>query len=175
MIIATLQLSHLLDRNQIYIGTSYTANWAPGGEVMPNNPNMMDITNHYVTQGIKGGALGLVLFIAVVVVCFKIIGRAVWSRSGWSYQPKLAWALGVSLACHCTAFISVSYFDQIQVFWFWLLAAIAVIPEQAGRKAAAESASGETAGNFDEDCATAGPRTHLMPLFAKSFVFKGKK
>ena len=40
----------------------------------------------------------------------------------------LIWALGVCLASHCAAFISVSYFDQIQVFWFWLLAVIAGVP-----------------------------------------------
>lgn len=138
-----------------YYGTNYTANWAPGGEVMPNNPNMMDITNHYVTQGIKGGAVGFILFIATVVVCFKIVGRAVWSRSDWSYNPKLAWALGICLACHCTAFISVSYFDQIQVFWFWLLAAIAVVPEQASRKAD-EEASVREEEDLHDDFATAG-------------------
>lgn len=140
-----------------YIGTDYTANWAPAGEVMQYNPNMMDITNHYVTQGIKGGALGLGLFIAGIVACFKIVGRAVWSDSEWSYNPKLAWALGISLACHCTAFISVSYFDQIQVFWFWLLAAIAVVPEQALRKAEEENSVTE-AEHFDDDYTATGPQ-----------------
>jgi hypothetical protein len=32
------------------------------------------------------------------------------------------------------AFISVSYFDQIQVFWFWLLAMIATVPMWATKK-----------------------------------------
>jgi len=32
------------------------------------------------------------------------------------------------LASHCAAFISISYFDQIQVFWFWLWAVIAILP-----------------------------------------------
>jgi hypothetical protein len=140
-----------------YIGTDYTANWAPAGEVMQYNPNMMDITNHYVTQGIKGGALGLYLFIAGIVACFKIVGRAVWSDSEWSYHPRLAWALGISLACHCTAFISVSYFDQLQVFWFWLLAAIAVVPEQALRKAGEENSIPE-AENFDDSFTAVGPQ-----------------
>jgi hypothetical protein len=30
------------------------------------------------------------------------------------------------------AFISVSYFDQIRVFWFWLLAVIPALPLVAG-------------------------------------------
>lgn len=46
----------------------------------------------------------------------------------------LLWAFGVCLAAHCAAFISVSYFDQIQVFWFWLLAVIATVPMWAVQK-----------------------------------------
>lgn len=110
------------------VGTSYTANWAPGGEVMPNNPNMMDITNQYVAEGIHGGIWGLGLFVAMIVAGFKIIGRAVRLEVKPAVDRMLIWALGVCLASHCAAFISVSYFDQIQVFWFWLLALIAGVP-----------------------------------------------
>jgi len=116
------------------VGTSYTANWAPGGEVMPNNPNMMDITNQYVAQGIHGGILCLVLFVAIIVAGFKVIGRAVRGEGEPTVRRILLWALGVSLASHCAAFISVSYFDQIQVFWFWLLAVIAGVPVWAAQK-----------------------------------------
>jgi hypothetical protein len=110
------------------VGTSYTANWAPGGEVIFNNPNMMDITNQYVAQGIHGGILGLGFFVATIVAGFKTVGRAVRSEVKPSVDRMLLWVLGVSLASHCAAFISVSYFDQIQVFWFWLLAVIAAVP-----------------------------------------------
>jgi hypothetical protein len=111
-----------------WVGTSYTANWAPGGEVIFNNPDMMDITNQYVAQGIHGGIVGLGLFIATIVAGFKTIGRTVRNEMNPSVDRMLLWALGVSLASHCAAFISVSYFDQIQVFWFWLLAVIAGVP-----------------------------------------------
>lgn len=117
-----------------FIGTSYTANWAPGGEVMPDNPNMMDITNQYVAQGIHGGLLCLVLFIIIIAACFKIVGRFVRGEREPAVRRILLWAFGVSLASHCAAFISVSYFDQIQVVWFWLLAMIAGIPVWAAQK-----------------------------------------
>jgi hypothetical protein len=116
------------------IGTSYTANWAIAGIVLPNDPNMVDITNHYIAQGIKGGVLGLWLFLAIIVCCFKIVGRAVRFNTELAVEQKLLWAFGVCLAAHCTAFISVSYFDQINVFWFWLLAMIANIPMWAIQK-----------------------------------------
>jgi multisubunit Na+/H+ antiporter MnhG subunit len=107
------------------IGSSYTAHWAPSGQVLPADPNNMDITNHYIAQGLHGGCLGLGLFIAVIVSGFKVIGRALRTNPCWSVSPGLWWAFGVCLACHCTAFVSISYFDQIEMFWFWLLAALA--------------------------------------------------
>jgi hypothetical protein len=109
------------------IGTSYTANWAPAGEVLAVDPNNMDITNHYIEQSLHGGLLGLVLFIASIVACFKVVGRAVRNPNGLTLNRKLLWAVGVSLACHCMAFISISYYDQINVFWFWTLAIIAAL------------------------------------------------
>jgi hypothetical protein len=105
-------------------GTSYTAHWAPAGEVLEVNPNMMDITNHYVVQGITGGIWMFVLFIAIITGCFKIIGRSMRSDVELPFDRKLAWAFGVCLASHVVAFISVSYFDQMSVFWIWLLAVI---------------------------------------------------
>jgi hypothetical protein len=110
------------------VGTSYTANWAPGGEVIFNNPNMMDITNQYVAEGIHAGVWGLGLFVAMIAVAFKTVGRAVRDEINPAVDRMLLWALGVCLGAHCAAFISVSYFDQIQVFWYWLLALIAGVP-----------------------------------------------
>jgi hypothetical protein len=126
-------------------GTSYTAHWAPSGEVLTVNPKMMDITNHYVAQGIQGGILRLGIFIATITNCFSIVGRAVRKQFGPSYDPRVAWSLGVTLACHCTAFLSVFYFDQTLVFWFWLLAAIASIPVQAAAFDADEDSMEEEA------------------------------
>jgi hypothetical protein len=109
------------------IGSSYTANWA-SGEPLPGDPNNVDITNEYIAEGLQGGLLRLGLFLAIIVICFKRVGRAVRAEQTDSGTAKLWWAFGVSLAAHCAAFISISYFDQIQVFWFWLWAVIAVLP-----------------------------------------------
>jgi hypothetical protein len=56
-------------------GTTYTAHWGPAGETIPGDPNMMDITNHFVMEAVKGGLLKLLLFVAMLVGCFKVIGR----------------------------------------------------------------------------------------------------
>ena len=135
------------------IGTSYTANWATAGIVLSANPNMVDITNHYIAQGVKGGILQLGLFFALLVACFKICGHTARNKDAPMNDRKMAWVLGICLACHCTAFISISYFDQIQVFWFWLLATIAHIPEREQTIAVDEEISHPNA-TFDETPAT---------------------
>ena len=109
-------------------GTTYTAHWAPSGEVTPADPNMMDITNHYIAQGVSGGLLKLVLFLAIIVVSFKTIGRWFKSENTQFTGGILVWATGVSLFSHCLSFVSTTYFDQIVVVWYWLLAMIASIP-----------------------------------------------
>jgi hypothetical protein len=119
------------------VGTSYTASWAPAGQVLAVDPNNMDITNHFVAQGIAGGVWMLALFLAIIVCCFKIVGRAVHTDAQGVLDPKLLWSLGVALAAHCAAFVSISYFDQISVFWFWLLAVISSI-QQFGNPVVAE-------------------------------------
>jgi hypothetical protein len=110
------------------IGTDHTAHWAPGGEVISGNTNMMDITNHYIAQALKGGLLGFVLFIAVLVSCFKIVGRLVRADGCGGLSAKSVWMLGVTMAAHSVAFISVWYFDQITTYWTWLAAAISALP-----------------------------------------------
>ncbi len=137
------------------IGTSYTANWATAGIVLTANPNMVDITDHYIAQGVQGGILKLGLFLAVLVACFKICGRAARDEDAPINDRKMAWALGICLAGHCTAFISVSYFDQIQVFWFWLLATIAHMPERELKIAAGKEIE-RPGTNFDESPAASG-------------------
>ncbi|HEU6449332.1 MAG TPA: hypothetical protein VFV23_12925 [Verrucomicrobiae bacterium] len=122
--------SHLIDLTLRHfnewwlIGTAETASWGQSGEILLVDPKSIDIVNHYVAQCVTGGIGMLGLFLATVVVGFKIIGRCIHSDFEPTLDRKIFWAIGVTLAAHCAAFISVSYFDQILVFWFWLLAVI---------------------------------------------------
>src|SRR6185436_8018089 len=94
------------------------------GEVIAADPNMMDITNHYVMDGVKGGLLKLVLFVAVIVGCFKTIGRRIRVAAARAPARFFVWAMGASLFGHCLSFMSILYFDQSIVIWYWLLAVI---------------------------------------------------
>ncbi|MDD5141092.1 MAG: hypothetical protein PHY43_12630 [Verrucomicrobiales bacterium] len=108
-------------------GTTYTAHWGPAGEVIAADPNMMDITNRYIMEGVKGGMLKLIFFVAIIVGCFKIVGRRIRTEALGNPNRLLIWAMGVSLFAHCLSFLSVDYFDQIIVLWYWLLGVIVCI------------------------------------------------
>ncbi|HZR19659.1 MAG TPA: hypothetical protein VFE51_20410 [Verrucomicrobiae bacterium] len=120
------------------IGSSRTAHWSPWeSNVLVFDPNNIDITNHYIVQGLHGGILMLGLFVSMIVVCYKTIGS--WARDPESStNAKLMWGAGAALTAHCLAFISVSYFDQIKVFWFWLLAVISAMSCQGPGMASQE-------------------------------------
>lgn len=111
---------HLIDNfinhwdEWILIGTRSTAHWGWGLE---------DVTNQYVLEGVRGGALSLVLFLAAIVMAFSRAGR-LWRRFRPGSDRLFAWALGVCLFVHCMNFIAVSYFGQITILWYLTLAAI---------------------------------------------------
>jgi len=127
------------------VGSDYTAHWAPGGEVTVGDRRNLDIIDQYVAEGLAGGILKLGLFLAMIVQSFKIVGRRT-SRpsSSQSHDAILVWSFGACLIGHCLSFFSVSYFDQIVVIWYWLLAAMAVLADENIVQAASTS-SRETA------------------------------
>jgi hypothetical protein len=83
-----------------------------------------DITNEYISQGVRGGLLTMVLFILIIVVCFRIVGRLQAYKDLPIAMRTCAWALGAALFAHVLSYLSVSYFDQNLVIWYLLLAMI---------------------------------------------------
>jgi hypothetical protein len=106
-------------------GTTYTAHWAPAQFILEDDPDNIDLPNQYAAEAVRGGALKLTLFIAIIVQCFKVLGRRIQAEAlGSEAAGVLWWAIGVCLFTHCVSFLSIVYFDQMVVFWYWLLAAI---------------------------------------------------
>lgn len=106
------------------LGTKNTAHWM--ATQLAVNPDSSDITNHFVMVGVNGGLISLILFIFIIIYCFKIIGVSLQLMKNVVIDEKMIlWTLGVAVFAHIISFMSVSYFDQIIVFWYMLLAVIA--------------------------------------------------
>ncbi len=105
------------------IGTGYTAHWMPTGLAI--DPKSADITNQFIAQGISGGLLAMTLFIWLIVKCFKAVGLA--SRNGNRFSSSerfMIWSVGCTVLGHVASFFSVSYFDQIIIFWYMAIAMV---------------------------------------------------
>ena len=84
-----------------------------------------DITNHYIKMGVQGGVLLLLMFIACLLIAFQYVGKVLMAcRGDAEWKQYTVWALGATLWAHSVAFVSVSYFDQTNVFFFLTLASI---------------------------------------------------
>lgn len=97
------------------VGTLSTAHWGW---------SLVDTANMYVNEAVHGGVLTLIFFVAMIVFAFKSIGTLLSSLEDNTPEYIFAWALGVALFTHCMLFIGVSYFGQIIVVWYLLLAVI---------------------------------------------------
>jgi len=86
--------------------------------------HMFDVANQYIVQGLHGGVVLLSLFVATIAFAFRAVGY-MWRAEAQNRQNMLlAWALGVSVLVHATAYIAISYFGQINIVWYMLLGMI---------------------------------------------------
>ena len=83
-----------------------------------------DVTNQYILEGVRGGFVTMCLFVVIISIAFREVGRLWRLQVRNKYHLALAWALGVSLFAQCMMFIGVSYFGQIIIIWYLLLATI---------------------------------------------------
>ncbi|MBP7051866.1 MAG: hypothetical protein KBE65_12700 [Phycisphaerae bacterium] len=108
------------------LGTRDTAHWGMG---------LQDVTNQYVLEGVRGGLITLVLFCAILIVAGRALVRL-------SLHPRdkresyLAWCCFVCLIGHCVSFLGVSYFGQIMLIWYFLLALVGYCYDRAYAKTA---------------------------------------
>ncbi|HPD45734.1 MAG TPA: hypothetical protein P5279_01780 [Anaerohalosphaeraceae bacterium] len=101
------------------MGCSRTDHWGFGLE---------DVTNQYVLEGVRGGAVTLLLFVALMYVVMKTLLRSSLAHSD-RRSRFLAWSLFAMMFAHGVGFIGASYFGQITVLWYLTLAAAAMLAE----------------------------------------------
>ena len=110
------------------VGAKSTAHWM--STTLAIDPNAADITNAYIGNGVNGGLITMVLFIYVIVQCFRGLGKAQHIAVSHPLGKRFCvWAIGAALFAHVVTFFSVSYFDQSIVFWYMLLAIISSITD----------------------------------------------
>lgn len=132
------------------LGTSNTGGWvatqlASGGT---------DITNQFVSDGLNGGLLGFILSAMLVVRCFQQIARAMEATETDSLAAtKFAWGVGATLAGTIAILFSVTYFDQMHVIWYFLLAVIAALSPLIQERLSPEVITDEASGCDDAEAA----------------------
>lgn len=102
------------------LGVRGTAHWGWG---------LRDVTNQYILEGVRGGAITLALFVTVIVLAFRAVGKALRSEPDRGGLFWIKWAVGASIFTHCWSFIGVSYFGQTTVSWFLSIAMAATIAQ----------------------------------------------
>ena len=78
------------------VGIKDTGVWSLGATHL-----LADVTNQYIWQGVQGGLLTMLLFILIIVLCFRGIGREVRAtRKTRTLPDRLCiWSLGAALPC----------------------------------------------------------------------------
>lgn len=112
--------------------------WAIGTQVGTRHwgHHTFDVTNYYLVQCLHGGLLLLCLFVALISLAFRAVGRT-WRRVAKDrVTVAWSWAMGVSLFVHATSFLVISYFGQITMVWYLLLAMIGSMTTAAVRSPA---------------------------------------
>jgi hypothetical protein len=107
--------------------------WTWGSE-----DDMWDQANQYVAIADTSGLLCLIFFLATIVYCFKYLGNARKAEGEDSKQTWFLWLLGVALFSNLVAFLGISYFDQIFITWYALIAMIIAATGAAQKSLAVE-------------------------------------
>jgi hypothetical protein len=97
------------------IGTRNNADWGW---------SMWDVDNAYVGAGLMGGLAGFILFLAIFVCAYRIIGIARKITEESHEDARLIWAIGSTLFANTIAFLGIVYFDQSMIAWYTLLVII---------------------------------------------------
>jgi hypothetical protein len=87
--------------------------------------DLWDTSNQFVQEAESGGLLTFVLFILIISLTFRKLGKARRIVENDPPQERFMWALSVTLFTHCVCFFGISYFDHTKMMWFAFLAIVA--------------------------------------------------
>lgn len=101
------------------IGSRSTAHWDWGTE---------DITNQYILEGVRGGLASLIFFLIMLYIAFKIsLESSLISQT--LDQQRISWCLFIIMVGNGVGFLGVSYFGQMIMLWYMMLAQTSMLFE----------------------------------------------
>ncbi len=101
------------------LGCRDTSHWGSG---------LRDITNQYAAEGVFGGFITLVLFLIMLYKALKYFLYLSLQYKERKYK-FLAWCLFTMMSGHCVAFWGVTYFGQINMWWYMSLAIASLLSD----------------------------------------------
>lgn len=101
-------------------GSDYTRHWMPFG--VSFSPNHSDLTNYFIHLGVLGGLPLVLCLFAFIVTAFRMLARRLPDLV--ETDAVVLWCAGASLAAHAISFVSISYFDQMYIFFYLLLGTV---------------------------------------------------
>ena len=106
------------------VGTEVTRHWMPTGITFSSQHT--DITNYYLGFGVSAGFVALLLVVGIVCLGLYWVIAAVQSHRDLLTRDDrfLIWCLGSGMFAHAVTGISVAYYDQSYVFFWFNLAVI---------------------------------------------------
>ena len=103
----------------VFIGCRTTDHWGFG---------LGDLTNQYILEGVRGGFITLLIFLAMIYRVLKtLLNLSIQEKD--SKKQFLIWCLFTMIIGHCAAFLGVSYFGQITMLWYMMLAIAGLLTE----------------------------------------------
>jgi hypothetical protein len=106
------------------LGITHTGYWMPY-QLSDGNS---DITNQFLQQGVTGGIVPMVLYVIIIVMAFRYIGIGLKNSANLAFKEQfMIWGLGCALFGHTATFFNVSYYNNVRIFFSFLLAAIALL------------------------------------------------
>jgi hypothetical protein len=106
-----------------FAGTVDTVDWFP---YQLADYGVADITNWFIAAAVIAGLLGLLTAILLMVVSFQTLSRTLAARRG-KLEERFVWGIGSTLVATIGIFFSITYMDQMQVIFYFLLASIAAL------------------------------------------------
>ena len=106
--------------------------------------DMWDLSNQYVAAADTTGLIPLFLFLSMIVLGFKYVGRSRRASSGDRKQEFFIWGLGASMFANVVAFFGIAYFDQTIIAWYAILAMIGASAASIRRQQRDKSVSVES-------------------------------